>query len=67
MLGFLFYFVYTILLCSQLYTVKGIFRLNPTITIVQLAFLKSAISFLLVASIFNRKLKNIMVDSIDKD
>lgn len=56
----MYFFVYTILLTCQLYTMKAIFTLNPTLSVFEVTALKATISFTIIAAMFNTQLKTIM-------
>ena len=63
----MWYTIYTLKMTAILYITKGLFELNPDIEVLQITTLKALISSLLLVIFLNRKLKNIMYDSIDPE
>jgi hypothetical protein len=63
--GFFWYFVHSLILCMDLFTMKGIFILNPDLSVIQVGALKGALSFSVILLYCNSDLKRIMYDSVD--
>jgi len=63
----MWYAIYTLKMTAILYITKALFELNPDIEVLQITTLKALISTILLAIVLNRKLKNIMYDSIDPE
>lgn len=65
--GVFWYVLHTLLLSANLYSGKYLFALNPTLTVTQLAFARSALSSLICLLWVNLNLKATMVDAVTRD
>lgn len=64
--GVFYYVLHTVLMSASLYANKAVFELNPTMTVMQISFVRSIICGLIMILWVNKDFKKDLIDSLDR-